>query len=102
MRPGRKLYARHTMRLTLIPRFPYGYFAIYRKDTDKRARNFEACFCIFHSECRVFSHFIAKIPTNEREIAKLASIFFTASAGYFRDLSQRYEELARKRQEIGK
>ena len=94
MRPGRKLYARHTMRLTLIPRFPYGYFrdllqryrqtseklrslllyfsqrvqgifAIYRKDTDKRARNFEACFYIFHSECRVFSRFIAKIVKNE-------------------------------------
>ena len=67
MRPGRKLHARHTMRLTLIPRFPYGYFrsllqryrqtsekfrslllyfsqrvqgifAIYRKDSEKLAK----------------------------------------------------------------
>ena len=34
MRPGRKLYARHTMRLTLIPRFPYGYF----RDLSQRYR----------------------------------------------------------------
>ena len=39
MRPGRKLYARHTMHLTLIPRFPYGHFRDllqrYRQTSEK-------------------------------------------------------------------
>lgn len=67
MRPSRNYYARRTTHLT--PKLRYSV-------TD-------------------FSQLTAKIPTNERETMKLASLFFKASAGYFRDLSQRYKKRAK-------
>ena len=40
------------------------YLRVYRKDTNKRARNMKLASIFFHCECRVSSRFTAKIMTN--------------------------------------
>ena len=66
MRPGRKLYARHTMRLTLIPRFPYGYFRDLLQRYRQTSEKLRSLLLYFSQRVQGIFAVYAKIVKNER------------------------------------